>query len=310
MSTKSKEKISKKLKLTFINWSQSVTYHCFPKIFKAHTPTFIKFIWCLVFVSFSSLTCFILVNIVLTYYQYRVVSTIQIIHEIPSIFPAITICDANPFTTQYAQKLIDFHAIQIFNKTLANMTYVEYNQIKEKLDMRVRAHVNDPAFGDENRRRLGFNLSHILYECVFSGISCDFNQDFRWLFNYNYGNCFQYNSNQNKNDLKRQIINGENYGLSLKLGPSANQNAYLVQTKGIKVFIDNQSHVPTYFETFVSVEPGKETSIAMSRVFSLNTPKPYSDCSSLEGKGFLKKEQSLKTRDISIKPHLKNAQAY
>jgi len=280
-SSQSQRLKCEKLKVIFVNWSQSVTYHCFAKIFKANTHSSVKLVWSLVFFTLLMLTCFILVNIILSYFKYNVVATIKVINEMPSVFPTLTICDTNAFTSSHAQTLIEMHALQIFNKTLSEMTYAEYTRNKDILETRLKASVNAPDFGDENRKLLGFNLSHILYECVFNGIPCDFASDFRWHFNYNYGNCFQFNTGPS---LKKQFINGAKYGLSLKLGPLVNYNQYLVDARGIRVFIENKSYTPSYFDTFVSVELSKETSIAVKRVFMERTPEPYSDCQDLKGK--------------------------
>ena len=60
--------------------------------------------------------------------------------------------------------------------------------------------------------------------------------------------------------LKETVWSGLKYGLSLLIGPVLNLNKYpLVGTKGLKVFIHNQSHLPSYDDTFISIEPGKET---------------------------------------------------
>ena len=87
-----------KLKILILEWSQSVTYHCFSKIFKEKT----RFIWALIFLVFSSFKCYILANNVISYYEYSVVSTIQIVNEQKSAFPLVTICNSNPFVTKFA----------------------------------------------------------------------------------------------------------------------------------------------------------------------------------------------------------------
>ena len=56
---KIKNKLSK-MKCIFLEWSHCVTYHCFPKIFKEKTHLILRLFWSLIFLSFASLTFFIL----------------------------------------------------------------------------------------------------------------------------------------------------------------------------------------------------------------------------------------------------------
>jgi uncharacterized membrane protein YbhN (UPF0104 family) len=71
----------------FLEWSQSVTFHCLPRIFKEKTSFLMRFVWSLIFLMFASFTCYILVSLFINYFQYEVVSTVQVISESPSVFP-------------------------------------------------------------------------------------------------------------------------------------------------------------------------------------------------------------------------------
>lgn len=68
-----------KIKTKFLQWSQSVTYHCFPKIFKETKKTNLcaKLICAFVFVSFSGLTSYLLLKNIIAYYRFNVVSSIK-----------------------------------------------------------------------------------------------------------------------------------------------------------------------------------------------------------------------------------------
>ena len=125
------KKLTQKLtqiKSVFLEWSQSVTYHCFPKIFKEKTRFFMRFIWTLIFLTFSGLTCYILINNVISYYQFNVVSTIQVVSERESVFPAVTICNSNPFTTKYAENLTYELALNNLGIKLDQVSLDYYNK--------------------------------------------------------------------------------------------------------------------------------------------------------------------------------------
>ena len=281
---KIKSKLAK-VKCVFLEWSQSVTYHCFPKIFKEKMNFVLRLIWSLIFLVFASFTFFILVNNIIFFYKYETVTSIQKIYEELAIFPTLTICDSNAFTTKKAESLIldmsqDFYGINITNLSLE--LYQSY--VINNLSQIVKSYVSDPSYGDENRQLLGFNLSQILFQCSFSGYLCNFSQDFHWYFHAELGNCFQFNSGLN---MKNQVVDLKNVsfgtisnGLSVQIGPLVNQNQYpLTNSKGLKVFVHNETILPTMYDNSISIESGKETSIMVSKQISSNLPLPYNSCS-------------------------------
>ena len=273
-----------KIQETFLSWSQSVTYHCFPKIFKENTHVALRLLWSFIFFSFAGLTFFVLINNVLAYFQYNSNTSFQLINERPALFPTITICDSNAFTTKFAQSLIENLSLSQYGKNISNMFKMDYsNFAMNNLSRMVKSHVNDPKFGDEMRKRLGFNLSQIMLNCTFNQNQCDFNRDFNWIFHFEYGNCFQYNvglnmSNQSV-DLKSVSFGSKYCGLSFKIGPLINENSFpLTPSKGLIVYIHNQTETPNFYSNSLSVEPGKETSIMIDRKIGFSLPSPYSEC--------------------------------
>jgi hypothetical protein len=278
-----KKKLTQKLtqtKSVFLEWSQSVTYHCFPKIFKEKTRFLMRFIWTLIFLTFSGLTCYILINNVISYYQFSVVSTIQVVSESESVFPAVTICHSNPYTTKYAQNLTYHLAFKNLGIKLDQVSFDYFNKyVLISLSYYMNLYVNDPRYGDENRKLLGIDISEIISSCYFNFLPCNLD-DFQWVFHFSYGNCLKYNTHNG--NLKKTINPGKTFGLQLRIGPFKSDNNYpLSLSTGLKIFISNQSVTPNSVDNFISIEPGKETDIAVDRTLTLNTPKPYSACTDL-----------------------------
>ena len=162
------EKRTKNIRKIFFAWSQSVTYHGFAKIFSEKTNAPLRPLWAFIFLSFSALTCYLLVSNVLSFYMYNVSTSVQIVDESPSAFPAITICNVNPFTTQAAEELLEQLALDKFALYLANMSYSEYqNHLNDLIDYAIN-YVNVPEYGDAFRQQLGFNLSEVnVLDCEF-----------------------------------------------------------------------------------------------------------------------------------------------
>ena len=116
---------------------------------------FHEIIWTLIFITFSGLTCYILINNVISYYQFNVVSTIQVVSERESVFPAMTICNSNPFTTKYAENLTYELALNNLGIKLDQVSLDYYNKNFAILGVYVNSYVNDPSFDDTNRKLLG-----------------------------------------------------------------------------------------------------------------------------------------------------------
>ena len=279
-STRTSQTIQRK----FVQWSQSVTCQCYPKIFKPETKFFGRLIWTLVFASFSGMTSLILVNNIIAYFQYNVVSSIKVVSENPTVFPTVTFCDSNPFTTQQAELVINEAYVALITQNTSGITNIDQIISVESYMTYALLFVNAPEFRDEQRKLLGFNLSELVQSCTFNGISCDFANDFHWTFHSVYGNCFQFNSGLNMRNesvsLKQTTLEGQRFGLVLELGPMMNKNekSLVIKSQGLKMFIHNASFVPSSFDSALSIESGKETSIAVQRTFSSNLPAPYTDC--------------------------------
>ena len=278
-----------RLKNRFLAWSQTVTYHCFPKIFKEQTHLAGKYIWALIFLAFSCLTCYILVNNILQFYQYNVSTSIRIINESPTPFPAVAICDVNPFTSQYAQFLVQQKTLDAFGLDIVNLSGTEYELVVvNKVAKIVKSFAANSGFGDENRKRLGADLINSVRPCFFNDILCDSVNDFRWFYHFNYGNCLLFNSGVNASGhivpLKQSPTAGSQYGLRFRVGPLVNSNNYTtVLPRGLMIYVGNQSFSPRYDDDFTAAEAGKESNIVIERTFTSQTPAPYSECDGRSG---------------------------
>ena len=268
------------MKTVFLTWSQTVTYHCFPKIFKPKTHVLMQCVWAVVFLTFSSLTCLILVNIVTGFYQFSVVTQIELIDEKPTFFPAVTICNSNPFTTKLAENLTKKVSIEMYGIDLESISFSEFiNYAYASLAFSVKSYASSPEY-IVNRKLLGNDLREIITHCTFNAAPCNLSHDFRWFYHYDYGNCLQMNADVS--NVKRIVLGQKVNGLSLMLGPLVTQNAFpIIVSEGLRILVHNQTHEPNTFDSFVSVEPGKETNIAIGRTFFANTPSPYSTCTDL-----------------------------
>jgi hypothetical protein len=281
-----KSKKSIKIKKEFVEWSLLTKFDCYSKIFE-NEVAWVKVVWTLLFLIFSGFTAWLVILNIINYFHYEVTSIIEVKNERPTHFPAITICNSNPFTSSQAQSLMDDISLKTFNKTLDNMTYNEAYLTSSYLTERTKMYVNSPYYSDQNRIDLSA-ISSPPYRCSFNGEDCSgikINEHFRRYFSYDYGNCYQFNTGYNFTNspvnLQKQYTEGSDDGLQLMLGPYYNKNKYLSSfSDGLVVFVHNQSFAPSS-SSAIRIETGKETNIALGRTFTTNQPYPYSECKDL-----------------------------
>ena len=136
--------------------------------------------------------------------SYGTVSQVQIIDETPALFPTVTLCDSNPFTTTYSYGILNILlqqlTLQSINQSipLPSLGFYEYyvnlqTQFSFYLYSFATAYMMAPSFSYTSRKALGWDLSQYLTECTFNGVKCDFNNDFQWYFSPQYGNCYHFN---------------------------------------------------------------------------------------------------------------------
>jgi len=56
------------------------------------------------------------------------------------------------------------------------------------------AYTTQPTFTNTQRKELGWDLSKVINQCLFNGVSCDVKNDFQWYFSPDYGNCYHFNA--------------------------------------------------------------------------------------------------------------------
>ena len=54
----------------------------------------------------SGFCSYLIIELIMGYYSYGVLTAMRTLYETPVTFPKVTICNANPFTTQYAVEFL------------------------------------------------------------------------------------------------------------------------------------------------------------------------------------------------------------
>ena len=247
--TKRKEAIRKLLKEVLYNsLAQTI-------IRIIQTPyLFLKVFLTIFVLTTTGLASYLVIHSIVDYLTYGVSTTSRTIFENPTLFPKVTICNLNSYTTEFA-----------YNLTRQGVYYG-----------------ND--LSNEDKSKLGHYLEDILIECKFNGFQCT-PKNFTWSFDEVYGNCYTFNSgfdsNGNRVDLKQSKISGPRSGLQLKVYVNFYEGLlgfFKQNGLGAVIRIGNSSYSTFFDANGVLVSPGFQTNIAVDREFKFMLPKPYSNC--------------------------------
>ena len=222
------------LKEIFLEWSLRANVNCYVKIFQYKNNIFAKLMWLSILILSACITAWMIVRTITNYLSYNVTSKIAVNYEIPTEFPAVTMCDTNPFSSTQAQD-------QFYAWFGTNWLDLETNEKQAKML------ASSPSYSNTQRRQLGLNENQIF--CFYNNQYCTY--DLNWYLSYEYGNCFQFNVGLNltkdKIGTKKNQAHAEgiNNGLQIYISALMNNNSWTrYYDSGIIVFIHNSSFRP------------------------------------------------------------------
>ena len=137
-----------------------------------HDSSVHKLFW-LVSMLASFFTCSYFVYESLALFVSNEVNTnTRTIYETSSVFPKITYCNKNPFTTKYSYEIMT-----------RSMNYSN-----------LLANLNTNNLNETTKERVSHALSETLFECTFNGESCDSSDFVKEYIDKNLGFCYSFNA--------------------------------------------------------------------------------------------------------------------
>ena len=205
--------------------------------------------------SASCLAAFLVIQAILAYLSYQILTVSRNIYENPTLFPKVTFCNLQPLISEYA---FNFTEHGIGDSDILNLS-------------------------DEEKKRLGHDLEDILIDCNFNNKHCA-STDFSWSYDKVYGNCYTFNTgfslNGSKIDLKKSSLTGPQFGLQLELYVNFYEKlSFKAPTLGALLRLGNSSYLTfNSDQSGILLTPGFQTNIAVEREFKTILSKPYSQC--------------------------------
>jgi hypothetical protein len=263
---------------------------------KLFIPSFILVSYCL--------ASYLVIESIVAYLSYEVITTSREIYEASSLFPKITICNYNPFTTRYSLEFLKQINEQIrpdlnmFNESqFAPLTYAQKTLLLS--DIFLAANLAMLRLSVEEKKLLGHSLEDILISCTFNNEPCDAS-DFAWKFDAFFGNCYVFNGGFNSSGhtvgLRRSYIAGSLFGFNVQLYADFHTNLTIFnanQFKGAYVRIENSSYLSDdLLDNGIYISPGKWTNALVKRIFEFQLPRPYSSCDLKQNENVFKGKNS------------------
>lgn len=297
---------SKKLKIRLILTEalSASTSHGIPNIVRSNKIS-IKIMWSFFFLISTCLFSYMMISSILSYYEFDVTTKIRVLHEYRAVFPTVTICNLNQFTTNYSLEYLrnvanGLNLSHVFDEKPENISMMDIANIYTLGTSQIK------QLSINSTKKLGYSIDQILISCYFSQKECT-PEDFIWYYHPTYGNCYQFNSGfdqlSNLIDLKTSGRTGLFLGLMLELFVGVPDKLKMTtQQFGLMVFIHNKTDPPSSVEG-VLVMPSMSTNIAITRTFHSQLPKPYSECDldELTKKSYRSELYDLVSRNQSFK---------
>ena len=212
------EPFTHKIKNLTVNWASDNTFHGLPNIISSKTVC-LKIYWLIAFLVCTTLCLTFSIYAFIEYYKFEVTVSTTNEYEVPINFPAITICNLNPFSYNRASQFISTGLGYVNLNYLMNLTSLNGNQTAISLSndavTALRIYANSPFISPDALKSLGFHIEDMLISCSFLGVSCSAS-DFTYLNSYEYGSCYTFNG-ANSTNIKQISNAGSKHGLSLEL---------------------------------------------------------------------------------------------
>jgi hypothetical protein len=157
-------------------------------------------------------------------------TSISKVNELPATFPAVTICNTNPFNRKYAFDFIQQNVPGADCFNLLNNVTIDKTAFAQCFPSSVSANsafsgfikelqrvVASKGLNDSQRMYYGYQLDRdMLVSCSFNGKTCT-EANFTWSWSNIYGNCYTFNKGNETTELLKTSAISESYGLILEM---------------------------------------------------------------------------------------------
>ncbi len=232
----------------------------------------LKIMWTIFLLASLGSATYLVLQILLGFLQYKVVSFTRINYVDKINLPTVMICNMNPFATDYAKSEIlnvkVFANNNIFNLVSTNgSSKLNYMNAKYYNSVYALTQLNESV-------RNGFGKP-ILVSCTLNRQDCQLDQ-FENYYDILFGNCLKFNVKRTNSFASSGAIDG--LRLELFSDRASLNNSLLSIEEGFKVYVSDPSSINSFYADGLSAPFGFSTSFIMSKLSVKKQPYPFSEC--------------------------------
>ena len=235
------------------------------------------------------ISCYFVTRELIDFLTYPVQTQRKHVAEKQIMFPAVAVCNSNPFSTNYSiNYLVDYlesntkySYLQAVNSNSSqNLTKLSFLNKIFATDSNVKYLIRSTFYNlnDSIKKQFSLPMNETILNCQFKSKKCS-DADFKWFYSFHHGTCHLFNTH----GTHRSTDVGIESGLKLELFTGLESSVPNLHNAvgGFQIFLFNQSDNYRLMDTFrnkIVVETGTELTVGMDRVFSNRLEKPYTDC--------------------------------
>jgi len=185
---------------------ESTTGHVIPLIVKSrYWP--MKLFYSLVWLTGLALTNFLITYGIMDYFKYDVTTKTRFVRESSMLYPKVTVCNNDPFTTEASMKFLA-NLFRTDPKFSANLESAVNNRVNVISDIELANYFLGIGWKDINmkllekawqsdeatKKSLGYNQQNFITNCDFDKKMCT--GSFTHTYDIRFGNCFTFNANK------------------------------------------------------------------------------------------------------------------
>ncbi|CAF1463424.1 unnamed protein product [Adineta steineri] len=235
-----------------------------------------RLFWIIIFTVAFGFMFFFVISSVIEYFTYPTQTTTEINLERKMPFPAVTVCNANPYRLDKMNASLVAFVSRLYspNKTY-NQNLLDSLAIPLVIDLFNRNQTEELA-------SIGFQLSDILLSCSYNGIDCS--NLFTRSLTSALGNCFTFNWK-----TSTPFFTIADYGDTLLLREALQMTFYVPRESnfpvpyfmiGLNIVLHDNDEFPLSIENGLALAPGLSHLITYRKSSETFLPAPYSQCTS------------------------------
>lgn len=176
------------MSMYFKEWALRTTINGLPHLVRSHR-VYQKLIWSFIILTSFSLCAFMISKSIMQYFEYSVTSRFRVESENEMVFPAISICNVNPWLTIQA-----YEYIKTYYEDKYSMCFEYYQNLSDGIRSGqviddtdwLLYRTYDLSEDDSYRKSFGYDIREIITYCSYESLACDLDH-FEWYYSPYYG---------------------------------------------------------------------------------------------------------------------------